>query len=242
MSELPPSSERELSLKDKVLKGITELSTNRVITRDQERIASTALWDSDYALLANRALNQGADPELLRHTMTEAFEKIAERLGLEPEQAHQAIEKAHKMGPGSLAVDSAEEWLWLIMVKFSLDEANKPQKPKNVLAESARMMVAFENYSRGNSDFVAEAKDHRELIKSQVQPFDTAPKGTDIPLYANDYAFYVAYRSGKHAAAVRSKDGLIFYGTDSSVTLEELGIKVDKQLSPYFGLDFPKHE
>ncbi|MFZ6015020.1 MAG: hypothetical protein ACOYUZ_01555 [Patescibacteria group bacterium] len=240
MSEMPPSSERGPSLKEKVLGEIKELSSNREISRDQERIAKAALEDPGYALLANRALNQGTDPELIRHTMTEAFDKLAENLGISPEEAHAAIEKAHKMGPGSLAVDSKEEWVWLLCAKHSVDEAQRPTDPKAVLAETARTLVAFENYANGSANFEADARDFREQLKEMVKPIGDAPKDEDIPLYENDYAFYVAYRSGKNAAAVRSKDGLVFYGTDGSVTLEELGVKVDKQLSPYFGIDFPK--
>jgi len=245
MSEQPsvpasPEQKPVVPTVDAVKAQLAEMSKAKIITRDQEKIGAAVLEDEYFALLANRALMQGADPEFLRRTAGEAFSVLASRLGLSIEEAHQAIETAHRSGPGSFAVDSAQEWLWLVMVKHSLDEANKPKDPAQVVAASARMLVAFEAYAHGTGDAVADAKAYRAEMLAKIQPVGTAPQGADIPLYENDLGFYAAYRNGKHAAAVRTKEGLVFYGTDSSVKLGDLGIKVDKQLSDYFGIVFPQ--
>ncbi len=67
-----------------------------------------------------------------------------------------------------------------------------------------------------------------------------ADQGENIPLYTSDIGHYLAYRSGHPIAAVRAADGLVFYGTDGSVTLSEAGIACDKQITDYFGIVFPK--
>jgi hypothetical protein len=226
---------------------IVDLSKRRLITRDQERIADGALQDPDFALLANRALNQGTDPELLLRTVPEAVMSVGGRLGLSREQATKAIQTAHRTGPGSLSKDSAEEWLWLILAKHSLDEAAKPVRPEDVLAESARKIVEFERYAFDYTSeptiarraLMRDAKEFRDQIIQRTTPVGDAPQGSGIPLYDSDMGFYAAYRTGHPVAAVRDANGLVFYGTDGSVTLEAAGIKVDKLLSPTFGIVFP---
>jgi len=245
----PPQEKPPVTL-EAVRSNITELSKSRKITRDQERIADGALENQDFALLANRILNQGTDPELLRRTVPEAVYFVATQLGMTQEEADKAIETAHKMGPGSLPVDSKQEWLWLILAKHSVDEAEKPETPAAVLRSSARKIVALENYadSKPTPEAVeADAREFRKLKLAETQPIGKAPQqmktkeGTlaDIPLYDHDLGFYAAYRSGSPIAAVKDKDGLVFYGSDGSLTLEEAGIKLDKPLSPYFGIVFP---
>lgn len=221
---------------------VADLSKARRINRDQERIADTALQDPDFALLANRCLNQGTDPELLLRTVPESVHAIAARLGLTPEQAARAIQAAHRTGPGSLAKDSADEWLWLSLAEHSLDEATKPKEPERVLAASARMIVKFEQYAGSTPDVERDARAFREGILERTKPVGDAPQGSGIPLYDSDLGFYAAYRTGHPVAAVKTPDGLTFYGTDGSVTLEAAGIKVDKQLSPTFGIVFPPQE
>lgn len=218
---------------------IADLSKTRRINRDQERIADTALQDPDFALLANRALNQGTDPELLLRTVPESVYRIAQHLGLTPDEAARAIKTAHRTGPGSLPKDSPEEWLWLSLAKHSIDEAAKPTEPERMLAASARKIVAFEKYAEKMLFVESDAMHFRGEIINRTQPLGDAPQGSGVPLYDSDMGFYVAYRTGHSVAAVRSSDGLIFYGTDGSVTLEAAGIKVDKQLSPTFGIVFP---
>ncbi|MBI4434916.1 hypothetical protein HY635_03850 [Candidatus Uhrbacteria bacterium] len=218
---------------------VADLSKARRITRDQERIADTALQDPDFALLANRCLNQGTDPELLLRTVPESVHAIAQRLGLTPEQAEQAIQAAHRTGPGSLPKDSPAEWLWLALAEHSLDEATKPKEPERVLAASARKIVEFERYAGSEPDVERDARAFRETILERTKPIDDAPQGSGIPIYDSDLGFYAAYRTGHPVAAVRTPDGLVFYGTDGSVTLEAAGITVDKLLSPTFGIVFP---
>lgn len=218
---------------------VADLSQRRIITRDQERIADGALQDSDFALLANRALNQGTDPELLLRTVPESVHAIATKLGLTPDQARKAIQTAHRTGPGSLPKDSSEEWLWLSLAEHSLDEATKPKEPERVLAASARKIVEFERYAGGNPDVERDARAFREGILERTKSIGDAPQGSGIPLYDSDLGFYAAYRTGHPVAAVKTPDGLTFYGTDGSTTLKEAGITIDKELSPVFGIVFP---
>lgn len=223
---------------------VADLSKRRLITRDQERIADGALQDPDFALLANRALNQGTDPELLLRTVPDAVVSIAGRLGLSREQATKAIQTAHRTGPGSLPKDSAEEWLWLILAMHSVDEATKPKEPERVLFLTARKIMEFEDYSRDAVDPQVErdARAFREGILERTKPVADAPQGSQVPLYDSDLGFYAAYRTGHPVAAVKAPDGLVFYGTDGSVTLEAAGITVDRQLTPIFGIVFPPKE
>ncbi len=219
---------------------IQQLGESRKVTRDQERIGVQALENADFALVANRALNQGTDPELLNRTVPESVNKIAEKLGLTPEQATEAIALAHQRGPGALGVDSSEEWLWLVLAKHSTDESKAKNDPAKTLADTARKIVAFEQYANQAADPMGDAKAFRSEKLEKVQPTGMAPLGANVPLYESDLGFYAAYRTGHAIAAVKSADGLVFYGTDGSIDLEKAGIKVDKVLSPTFGIVFPE--
>ncbi len=242
--EIPQASAEKqvITPHELVVDSVKELAGKRHINREQERVADTALRDAEFARIANRALFQGVDPELLRLTLPKEVEKIALALGLSKEDADKAIEIAHTMGPGSLSKDSPQEWLWLILAKHSHDEAQSPQKPAELLAETAEKLMAFRAYASGTPNPEADARAFREEILKKVQPIGIAPQGTDVPLYDSDLGFYAAYRGGKHIAATRDKNGLIFYGSDGSVELANAGIKTQKALSPYFGIDFPEEK
>lgn len=240
-SEKSPKLEQEATLTSgRVTLEIAELANGRKINRDQERIGTQALTNPDFALLANRAMNRGTDPELLKRTVPESVYAVAKTFGLSPEQADSAITTAHQRGPGSLAKDSPEEWLWLILAKYSMDESKHSEDPAKVLAASARMIVGFEQYAMRSPDPLPDAKAYREDILAKTQPIGSAPLGKEIPLYDSDLGFYAAYRTDHPVAAVKGDDGLVFYGTDGSVTLEQAGIKPDKLLSPLFGIVFPE--
>lgn len=240
MTEHMPTGEPREPTPESACAQIAELAQTRQINRDQERIAVTAIGDADFALLANRALQQGTDPELLRRTVPESVYTVAATLGLTPEQADNAITRAHRTGPGLLPIDSADEWLWLTLAKHSVDETNTPQEPAQVLAESARRIVAFERYAASMPNVEGDARAYRETIIARTQSIGTAPLGSGVPLYENDLGFYVAYRTGSPVAAVRTPEGLTLYGTNGSTTLADAGITVDKQLSDTFGIVFPK--
>ncbi len=240
--ERPVNTADKVTSIDDVKSGISELVDDRLINRDQENILGKVLESADFALLANRALNQGTDPELLRRTLPDSVYAVAKQFGLSPEQADSAIEKAHKLGPGSLAKDSSEEWLWLILAKHSADEAKIVDDPAKMLAASARQIVAFEQYASSEADILQDAKEYREQILKNTQSIEMAPLGNEVPLYVSDLGFYAAYRSGYSVAAVRATNGLVFYGSDGSTSLEDQKISVDKVLSPYFGIVFPKKE
>lgn len=224
-----------------VCKSIEVLASNRSISRDQERVSMRVLEDADFALMANRSLHQGADPEFLRRTAPASVKRLADLLGLDESEAHRAIEQAHKLGPGSLAEDSAQEWLWLLMAMHSLDEAKQDDvDPGEVMRRSAHCLVDFEKFASACEDPETDARNQRERFIQEYRPIGDADLGEGIPLYDSDIGHYVAYRSGIPVAAVLSKHGLVFYGSDGSVTLKESGVEVDKELSPYFGIVFPK--
>lgn len=250
MPNIPPSTEQPPVTLETIKNNVAELSKGHKITRDQERIADEALENPDFALMANRALKRGTDPELLRRTVPEAVYFVATQLGLSQEEADKAIETAHKIGPGSLPIDSKQEWLWLILAKYSVDEAEQQETPAATLRASAKKIVAMENYSDGKPSpeaVEADAREYRKLRLAETQPIGKAPQQmknkegvmADIPVYDKDLGFYAAYRSGSPIGAVKDKDGLLFYGSDGTLTLEEAGVKVDKPLSPYFGIVFP---
>lgn len=236
----PVTPEAEKTPLQAVQETISGLAKSRAVTRDQERVANEVLADQKYALLANRTLNQGADPAWLQMVAPEAVAVIATSFGLSSEQVNNAIELAHKAGPAAFAIDSPEEMLWLLLAKYSIDEADKLEGPHKVVAASARKMVELEQYASGQHDFLADAQAYRTKILSEVISHEIASLGSGVPLYTSDLGFYAAYRTGNHVAAVRATDGLVFYGTDGSVTLEEAGITVDKPLSKTFGIVFPK--
>ncbi|MCA9390813.1 MAG: hypothetical protein KC582_00990 [Candidatus Magasanikbacteria bacterium] len=223
-----------------IIVGIHELGEKRLITPDQASVSEKAVRNKDYALVANRALTQGTDPELLNRTVPESVNKVADKLGLTPEQATEAIALAHQRGPGALSVDSSEEWLWLVLAKHSADESKANNDPAKTLADTARKIVAFEQYANQATDPMGDAKAFRGEMLEKVQPTGMAPLGANVPLYESDLGFYAAYRTGHAIAAVKSTDGLVFYGTDGSIDLEKAGIKVDKVLSPTFGIVFPE--
>lgn len=241
MHEIPDLSNRPQTPDAELRPAIEQMASGRRITRDQERIALRALEDADFALLANRALQQGADPEFLRRTSPFAFAQLARKIGLSAEQAHAAIERAHKFGPGSFAEDSAEEMLWLLMVKHSADEMeNAHATCAEIVRRSAHHLVEFERYASQADHPEQDAREHREELIRITQPIGIAEQGENIPLYTSDIGHYLAYRSGHPVAAVRASNGLVFYGTDGSVTLSEAGIACDKQISDFFGIVFPK--
>ncbi len=61
--------------------------------------------------------------------------------------------------------------------------------------------------------------------------------GTSVPLGESNEAFYIGYKRGYPAVAVSAKDAT-FFGTSPNTTLKEQGIRVDKEVSPHFGIRF----
>jgi hypothetical protein len=228
---------------DALLTTVDELAKSRNITRDQQRLAASVLSDQKFATLANRTLNQGADPAWLLVVTPESVKKLADSFGLSSDQVEKTIASLHSAGPGALIQDSPEEFLWLILAKYSVDEAQKSKDPTKVVAASARKMVEFENYVAGNASFENDAREYRKVMIEKIQSVGDAPLGNNVPLFANDLGFYIAYRSGHSVAAVRAIDGTVYYGTNGTKTLEEADVQVDKALSPHFGIVFaPKAE
>jgi len=60
-----------------------------------------------------------------------------------------------------------------------------------------------------------------------------------VPTTDVDCGFYIGYKEGYSCVAVKAP-GMTFYGTTGNHTLESEGVKVDKQISPQFGIIFDK--
>jgi len=62
-----------------------------------------------------------------------------------------------------------------------------------------------------------------------------------VPLTEGDTGFYAGYKLGHPVVCVKTPGpGPVFYGSDGSVTLAEAGIELDVEVSPHFGIIFPK--
>jgi hypothetical protein len=216
---------------------IKALANDRKITRDQERISSSVLENPEYALLANRVMNQGADPESLRLIDPASFKALGEKLGLDEAVSIQAIQTAHGKGPAALADGSKEEALWLILASLSLDESSGTPMAERLIhfGDSLRQLKAL---SQKDADELMEiAKVFRAQVIEENQPIGKTAEG--IPIYKGDFGFFSAYRS-KFKAAIVQAEGYDAVGTTPDTTLEEQNLSVDKKLSPQFGLRFKK--
>ena len=227
--------EYKMESKEKTINNITMLSEEHLITRDQERIASEAMKSETFALLSNRIMNQGSDPESIRLIEVEAFRKVAEKLGLNEKQAIDAIQIAHKFGPAALKDKSSEEELWLLTASISADESDKKE-----LSDRLKQFVYAIDEIRGMSEKSTDelkniANEYRNYILSTITPIGKTESG--IPIYNDDLGFFSAYRSGHKAAIVDAGD-YSAVGTTPDTTLEKEGISVDKKLSDQFGLIF----
>jgi hypothetical protein len=139
-----------------------------------------------------------------------------------------------------------KEALWLYLASFS-------DCTEGGYTEDVTLLERLERASLAVSDLIGEvfsdrafAHTYRErAIQSMCRFIDTTDFSRDllfgIPLGTEDHCFYVGYKLGHPAVAVRAP-GLTFYGTIPTTSLEEQGITVDKQISPQFGIVFAKEE
>jgi hypothetical protein len=212
----------------------SRLSQDKLITRDQERVGKEIATDPNLALITNRLMNQGSDPESLRLIDPESFNLIAEKLGLTSEQAAGAITTAHTKGPASLENESAEENLWLLLASIS-EEHEGTGSIKERLEQFHGALTDLETFAEfDKEDLETEAGEFKESLLKEIKPIR---EEDGIPVYEEDIGFFVAYRKGCKAAMVEQPE-ITFVGTTPDTTLEEQGLKVDKQLTPHFGLRF----
>jgi hypothetical protein len=202
----------------------------------------------------NRLLIQGPDPLFLMETCPREFEELCGGLGLSVKDGRAAIEMAHWKGPGCLLVGQGithdtvaspnplKEWrqeaLWLILAAMS-DCTEEGYGVEISIVE--RLQTQVRMVRRLIS--VLEVGDLMSLALAYLKEFTYELTYTvdekGIPHATKDTAFYLLYKQGFKCVAVHTK-GPVFYGTTPDTTLVEQGVEVDKQISPQFGLIFPK--
>lgn len=200
-------------------KQIEDMRKKRLIPNETANLVMDALkLVGNEALFANRVISRGSDPASLELALKGSIS--------EP------IMRAHSMGPGSLSEDEREPWL--VLAAASLDEHASADLPPTKKFEQFRQALAWlETASEEEKRDAADV----ELGKILNLPFkDGEAGGVPMRIYTSDRGFAAAYWSGKEFAAV--KDGTLTFVGSKGRSLGEIGVNVDKQLSPTFGIIF----
>ena len=205
---------------EKILADIEAARKARQLNNEAANLATSALsLEGDEAMVGNRIVSRGSDPASLELI---AFGKISD-----------ATRRAHAQGPGCLTAEEREPWL--VLAAASLDESGQAEIPPS--AKIAQFIEAVNWLRTATAIEKAEAAE-REFEKIVSLPFEESEvSGVKMRLYTSDRGFAAAYWSGQEFAAVK-EGGLTFIGSKGR-TLEEIGIKVEKALSPTFGIIFP---
>lgn len=213
-------SEKERRLAE-AREAIEKLRRDGLLNNDAAQLATAALdLSGDDALLANRLVSRGSDPGSLQLVVEG---KISE-----------PIMRAHRQGPGCLNED--EKWEWLELAAKSLDE--NADAGLSVGAKVKQFMEAADWLKR------ATPQEKRQAAEEQLKTILALPyedgevRGVRMRIYESDAGFASAYWSGEEFAAVKEGD-LTFVGSKGKA-LADVGVKVDKQLSPTFGIIFPE--
>lgn len=212
--------EREKAITE--IKGkIEEARVNGLLINESAYLTSCAIdLEGDEALFANRVISRGSDPASLE-------------LALNGEISEPTM-RAHKMGPGSLKEEEKESWL--VLASASIDEHSKEDLSVTEKFEQFRKAV---NWLETASDEEKKEAADEEMQKILNIPFEEEEiAGVKMRVYTTDRGFASAYWSGEEYAAVK-QGNLTFVGSQEK-SLEQIGAKVDKQLSPTFGIIFEK--
>ena len=203
-----------------VLAMIELLRKERKVSNDAANAATVALQlQGDEAMLVNRLINRGSDPASLQFAITGT---VSEPVG-----------RAHTQGPGSLREEELEDWLVLAAVSFPDDQKDAPPsaKVKQFINAVAWLRTAPNDERRERA-----AAEYEKIVSL---PFERGVAGgVEMRIYNSDLGFVAAYWSGEEHAAVRQGTN-VFIGS-SGRSLEELGAKVDKTVTPQFGIIFGK--
>lgn len=212
--------EREKAIKE-IGEKIEEARKNCLIGSETANLAAKALTlEGDEALFANRVVSRGSDPASLELALNG---KISE-----------PTMRAHSMGPGALKDDERNPWL--VLASVSIDEHAAADLPPT--EKFKQFYKALQWLETATAEEKSAAAD-KELQKILSIPFEEEEvSGVRMRVYRSDRGFASAYWSGEEFAAVK-EGGLIFVGSKGK-TLEEIGVTVDKQLSPTFGIIFEK--
>lgn len=204
---------------NEIIGKIEEMRKKGLLNNEAANLASDALkLEGDEALLANRLVSRGSDPASLELALNGKINEPTMR--------------AHRMGPGALKDD--ERRPWLVLAAASIDETGAADVPvSQKFKQFYDAMKWLETAPQEEKDAAAQ----KELEKILNIPFEEGEvNGVKMRIYTSDRGFASAYWSGEEFAAV--KEGKLTFIGSQGKSLEELGIKVDKQLSPTFGICF----
>ncbi|MBI5369977.1 hypothetical protein HZA85_02205 [Candidatus Uhrbacteria bacterium] len=204
-----------------MIKSIEEARRAGHISNESANLASVALGlKGDEALFANRIVSRGSDPASLELAR---FGSISE-----------PVMRAHQLGPGSLKEDEREHWL--VLSSVSMDENAAADLPPTAKFKQFHDALKWLETATDTEKRAAADKEKGAILALPFEQNEVG--GVSMRVYESDRGFASAYWSGQEVAAVREGD-LTFVGSQSR-PLAELGITVDKQLSPTFGIIFPK--
>jgi len=206
-----------------VLAQIEELRQEKALHNEQAALASYVLerlTDQDEAMLANRLVHCGSDPASLQLALTGAVSD--------------PVQRAHTMGPGCLTEDERGEWL--LLASQSLGEEGLDYTVRQKVTQFLGALTFLQTASGLELQGAIEAELEKIVSLSYVTQ---VVGGVAMKTYTSDRGFAAAYWSGEQYAAVEQGD-LTFVGCTGEATLDSIGVKVDKQISPQFGLIFAK--
>jgi hypothetical protein len=207
---------------------IEQARATRQLGNDQARAASVALTlEGDDAMLANRLISQGADPASLDY--------------LETGEVTPKIRQAHFNGPGAFEADDPARMDYLALCALSADES---QGTGTVREKFWGFFEAMRRLNYSDLDFQEAAMAElarRELDKIENLPYSVATvAGRSMRVYVTDRGFAAAAWDGECCAAVLGRDEsgpyLAVGSPPYANTLEELGVEIDKEISPRFGI------
>lgn len=190
----------------------------RLIGNEKANLVSYSLGLNDAdALFANRVISRGSDPASLEQAWKGTISE--------------ATMRAHKEGPGSLKMEEREDWL--VLASVSIDEHDAADLSP---VEKFRQFHEALKWLETSTPEEKKASAEKELQKILNLPFTEGEiRGVKMRIYTSDRGFASAYWSGEGFAAVKEGGKSIFVGSKER-TLEEIGVKVDKQLTPTFGI------
>lgn len=211
--------------------------------------------------VVNRLFIQGPDPLFVMATCPDEFRRLCILVGLTPDEGQEAITAAHWKGPGVLlegtGLDPHLKWLddmetlpkahraeilWLLLASLSDCTEEGYQSEVGLKDRVRRAMKAGirlrELLDEGGLELVGKAcRAAEEFIRTTT--FTPDPR-FGVPMSNHDHSFYVGYKQGHKCIAVQTPGGVTFYGTTPDSSLAAHGVEVDKEITPQFGLIFPK--
>jgi len=210
--------------------------------------------------LLNRLLSQGPDPLFMMETCPGEFARLCTALGLPEPKGREAIETAHEQGPGCLLLGNGIpstrisllrelplEWkcevLWLVLASLSdcteegyKEEITLRERMQRAATATARLTI-FASRTWAPGPMLEQA--YRALTSFRsVTKFEVV---NGIPTTDQDIGFYLGYKAGHPVVAVKAGT-MTFIGTIPGTTLDQQGVKVDKEISPSYGIVFGEKE